>query len=55
MANIKEKSATLLPEATFVEGDILLFNIPDAKLHDLVKTLRDDADLSFDYLVTIVQ
>lgn len=54
MANIQEKIAKLFPEATFEEGDILLINIPDAKLHDLAKTLRDDAELSFDYLVTIV-
>ena len=30
----------------------MLVNIPDAKLHDLVKSLRDDC--GFDYLVTIV-
>lgn len=54
MANIQDKIAMLFPEATFEEGEFLLINIPDEKLHDLCKTLRDDAELSFDYLVTIV-
>ena len=52
MANLQEKVSRLFPEATFEEGEILLVNIPDAKLHDLVKSLRDDC--GFDYLVTIV-
>lgn len=54
MANLQEKISRLFPEATFEEGEILLVNIPDAKLHGLVKTLRDDSELNFDYLVTIV-
>lgn len=52
MANLQEKIGKNFPEATFEDGEILLVNIPDAKLHDLVKSLRDD--LGFDYLVTIV-
>lgn len=52
MANLQEKISKLFPEATFEEGEILLVNIPDAKLHDLVKSLRDEC--GFDYLVTIV-
>lgn len=52
MANLQEKISRQFPEATFEEGEILLVNIPDAKLHDLVKSLRDDC--GFDYLVTIV-
>lgn len=52
MANLQEKISKIFPEATFEEGEILLINIPDAKLHDLVKSLRDDC--GFDYLVTIV-
>lgn len=52
MANLQEKISQLFPEASFEDGEILLVNIPDAKLHDLVKTLRDDC--GFDYLVTIV-
>jgi NADH-quinone oxidoreductase subunit C/D len=54
MANIQDKIAKLFPQATFEEGDMLLINIPDAQLHDLAKTLHDDADLAFDFLVTIV-
>ncbi len=52
MANLQEKISRQFPEVTFEEGEILLVNIPDAKLHDLVKSLRDDC--GFDYLVTIV-
>lgn len=52
MANLQEKISQRFPEASFEDGEILLVNIPDAKLHDLVKTLRDDC--GFDYLVTIV-
>ncbi|MBO4995850.1 MAG: NADH-quinone oxidoreductase subunit D [Muribaculaceae bacterium] len=54
MADIQEKIAKLFPDATFEQGDTLLVNIPDEKWHNLARTLRDDADLSFDFLVTIV-
>ena len=54
MANIQEKITKLFPEATFEEGEILLVNIPNAKWHDLAKYLKEDADLHFDHLVTIV-
>lgn len=54
MANIQEKITKLFPEATFEEGEVLLVNIPDAKWHDLAKTLKEDGDLSYDYLVAIV-
>ena len=32
----------------------LTVTIPDAQWHELAKTLRDDAEMAFDYLVTIV-
>ena len=54
MANIQEKIAKLFPEATFEEGEILQVNIPDAKWHALALTLKSDAELHFDFLVTIV-
>ncbi len=54
MANVQEKIAKLFPEATFEEGEWLLVNIPDAKWHSLAKTLKEDAELSYDYLVAIV-
>ena len=54
MANLQEKIAGLFPEATFENADVLRINIPDAKLHRLVETLRDDAELAFDFLITIV-
>lgn len=54
MANVQEKITKLFPEATFTEGEWLLVNIPDAKWHSLAKTLKEDAELSYDYLVAIV-
>lgn len=54
MANIQDKIAQAFPQATFEQGETLLVNIPDAQWHQLAQTLRDDADLAFDYLVTIV-
>ncbi len=54
MSNIREKISTLLPEAVIEDSDIMQVTVPDAKWHDFAKTLRDDADLSFDFLVTIV-
>lgn len=54
MSNIREKISTLLPEAVIEDGDIMQVTVPDAKWHDFAKSLRDDADLSFDFLVTIV-
>lgn len=54
MSNIQEKISKLFPDATFEEDSIERVNIPDAQWHDLAKTLRDDEELAFDFLVTIV-
>ena len=54
MADTQEIIAGLFPEAVFEEGDILTVAIDDAKWHDLAKTLRDNPQLSFDFLMTIV-
>ena len=56
MANFQEKIAKLFPDATFAQDgtDIMQITIDDAHWHDLARTLRDDADLSMDYLITIV-
>ena len=54
MSNIREKISTVLPEAVIEDGDIMQVTVPDAKWHDFAKTLRDDSDLAFDFLVTIV-
>ncbi|MDE7136038.1 MAG: NADH-quinone oxidoreductase subunit D [Muribaculaceae bacterium] len=54
MATLQDKIAKLFPSATFEQGEMLQITIPDARLHDLAKTLREDADSPFDYLVTIV-
>lgn len=54
MANIIQKIQTLFPAAT-VEGDATpLFTIVDEQWHDMAVALRDDADLKFDYCVTVV-
>ncbi len=54
MSNIREKILSVLPEAVIEDGDIMRVTVPDAKWHDFAKTLRDDRDLAFDFLVTIV-
>ena len=54
MTNIIQKIQTLFPAAT-VEGDATpLFTIADEQWHDMAVALRDDADLKFDYCVTVV-
>ncbi len=54
MATIQDKISKLFPEASFEQADTLQITIPDAGLHNLARTLHDDADLAFDFLVTIV-
>ena len=44
----------MLPEAVIEDGSIMQVTVPDAKWHDFAKSLRDDSDLAFDFLVTIV-
>ena len=54
MANIQEKISTLFPQATFERTDILEVTIADEQWHDLAHALRHDAEMAFDFLVTIV-
>lgn len=54
MSNIREKISSMLPEAVIEDGSIMQVTVPDAKWHDFAKSLRDDSDLAFDFLVTIV-
>ena len=54
MANVQEKIAQLFPQATFEEADVLQVNIDDEHWHDLAKALRENPDLNYDYLITIV-
>ena len=54
MAKMREKIASLFPDATFQESSMLEVTTPDAAWHDLAATLRNDPDLSFDFLMTIV-
>ncbi len=54
MANFIQKIQPLSPAAT-VEGDATpLVTIPEEQWHDMALALRDDADLKFDYCVTVV-
>ena len=54
MADIQGKISKLFPQAVFEEGQTLTVTIPDAQWHELAKTLKEDPELSFDFLVTIV-
>lgn len=48
--NIREKIASYIPEAQFVEGENLTIIILPALLRILAKKLREDKELEFDYL-----
>ena len=55
MASLQEIIAGLQPSATFEEVDgMLTVTIDDSKWHELAQSLRDNEDLSMDFLVTIV-
>lgn len=54
MANFIQKIQTLFPAATLEEAATPLFTIPGEQWHDMALALRDDADLKFDYCVTVV-
>lgn len=52
MTDIQEKIAGIIPEAEMDTTDVLTVTVPDEKLHDLAKMLRDECH--FDFLVTII-
>ncbi len=54
MANITEKIVKLFPEASVVEGNQPMVTVSNAKWHELAQLLRDNEELRFDYLATIV-
>ena len=54
MANIQEKISNFLPEATFVEGQILEAVIPAKDWQRVARFLRNDEELQFDYLVSLI-
>ncbi|MDE5970429.1 MAG: NADH-quinone oxidoreductase subunit D [Muribaculaceae bacterium] len=54
MANIKDIVAERFPQVSVEEGEIMMFDIPSEKVHEFAQFLRDEKELSFDYLVTIV-
>lgn len=53
MASLQEIIAGKFPTATFDNQDGLLVTIPDSEWHSLAKFLKEDSELSFDFLVTI--
>ena len=54
MANFIQKIQTLFPAATLEEAATPLCTSPEEQWHDVALALRDDADLKFDYCVTVV-
>lgn len=54
MADFQQTIAKLFPEATFEQADTLMVNIADAQWHSLAKQLKENPELGFDYLITIV-
>lgn len=55
MATIQDKIAQAFPAATFEEVDgMLTVTVDDAHWHDLAKFIRNDSEISMDFLVTIV-
>ncbi|MBO4943311.1 MAG: NADH-quinone oxidoreductase subunit D [Muribaculaceae bacterium] len=54
MANYIEKIQTLFPAATLESDRTPLFTIPGEQWHDMAVALRDNAELKFDYCVTVV-
>ncbi len=54
MADFQPTIAKLFPDAVFEQGDILQVSIADAQWPALAKQLKENPDLGFDYLVTVV-
>ena len=54
MTDIKEKISSLFPDAVVEEIDTLRITVEPEKLHELAKTLKEDEDMDFDFLMTIV-
>ena len=54
MAQLQETISKLFPEATFTQSNILEVEIAKEKWHGLAKELKENEELAFDFLVTIV-
>ena len=54
MAQLQETISKLFLEATFTQSNILEVEIAKEKWHDLAKELKENEELAFDFLVTIV-
>ena len=52
--NLQEKISKICPSATFEEGEVLCVKVSDSNWHGLAKSLKEDSDLDFDYLVAII-
>ncbi len=54
MATINQKISQLCPGATIEEGSVPVVTVDDSAWHQLAVTLKNDPELKFTYLVTIV-
>lgn len=54
MSDIKEKITSAVPQATIEELDTLTLTVAPENLHQAMKTLKEDPQLGFDFLITIV-
>lgn len=54
MATINQKISQLCPGATIEEGSVPVVTVDDADWHQLAVALKNDPELKFSYLVTIV-
>lgn len=54
MAELKDKLINLFPEATVEELDTLTITVEPEHLHHVMKTLKENDELNFDFLMTIV-
>lgn len=51
MNKIKDKLALMAPSAVFAEGEPLTVTVPAGEFHAVAKSLRDDPEMRFDFLV----
>ncbi|HJB84363.1 MAG TPA: NADH-quinone oxidoreductase subunit D [Candidatus Alistipes merdigallinarum] len=51
MNKIKDKLALMAPSVVFAEGEPLTVTVPAGEFHAVAKSLRDDPEMRFDFLV----
>ena len=53
MSAIQEKITAVAPEAVYKEGQHPTFTVPADKLREVALMLKGEADMQFDYLVSL--